>query len=477
MEKPLKLATVMLTAVLAATLFISLAKSQPPPPMPTIPMTIDGYVLIRRVDGTNKTVPAGFAVYAKEGTTVINVEDPQRRWITDANGYFVLGASASSDGVPIDLWIEDTNVTRVTFRQGTFLTLNLTVIDTTSPTINIVSPRPNETLPPNQPIWINATLTDNFALNPATITLKLNETALTPTYNPKIKLLYYQTSPLTPGNYIIKLSVEDLAGNLGTRTWSFTITQEAPPPEPPTVSIISPTTTSPVYTQAERVIQVTYKYTEASPKNATIKIYNSTHTLAVKTITGLTGGTNVQRTDVVPVPAGAADGSYNLNVTIFNIHDLSATASQLNAVKVDNTKPVISNPYQDPPGRVVQPGETVDVEPGYDITVKVNVTEPNIEKVSLYYKVSATEWIEIQMAQTASGEYTATIPSGGLQPCTTIQYYVKAVDKAGNTAQTPTAGVYFISHIISEYQRITLAALLPAIALIIALTKKGRKNP
>lgn len=112
MKKPLKLATTFLTALVALTFFFSLAKSQVPP----IPMTIDGYVLVRRVDGTSKTVPAGFAVYAKEGATVINVQYPQNRWITNANGYFVLGASASSDGVPIDLWVENVNVTRIIFR-------------------------------------------------------------------------------------------------------------------------------------------------------------------------------------------------------------------------------------------------------------------------------------------------------------------------------------------------------------------------
>lgn len=251
---------------------------------------------------------------------------------------------------------------------------------------------------------------------------------------------------------------------------------EAQQPSVPTVTITKPTTAAPTYTQSGRTIQITYTYTEANPKNVTIKIFNATHTIATVNIAALNGGTNVQRTDNITIPATAAEGTYNLNVTIFNIHDLSATATQLNAVIVDNTAPVISNPYQDPPGQVVQPGETVEVEPGYDITVKVNVTEPNIETVSLCYNVSATEWMEIPMTLSSGNEYTATIPSSSLPPCTTIQYYVKAVDKAGNTAQTPTAGIYFASYIISEYQRITLVALLPAIALIIALTKKGKKN-
>ncbi|MGB9684129.1 MAG: hypothetical protein ACPL1Z_04270 [Candidatus Bathyarchaeales archaeon] len=565
MEKPQKLATIILIALLAAAFLIPLAKLQ----VPLIPMTIDGYVLIRRIDETNKTVPAGFAVYAKEGTTIINVEDPNRKWITDSNGYYMLGASASQDNMLIDLWVENINVTRIVFHQGTFLTLNLTVIDTTPPTIEIISPTPNETLPPNQPTWINATLTDNFALDAATITLTLNATELTPTYDSETGLLYCQTNPLTSGHYSIGLSVEDLAGNLATETWNFTVTEEVPP-EPPTVAIISPTTTSPTYTQSDQTVQVTYQYTEINPKNATIKVYNSTHTVVTRTITDLVGGTNIQRTEILPIPAGTAEGSYNLNVTIFNIYDLSATATQTSALIVDNTNPTvtitypvdgaclstgkvwingtitetnvgaqtptindarftlqvwetatgkfaflnntalpdnqitvtvhftdlaqntasdtvsftldntapsISNPYQDPPGQVVQPGETVEVEVGYNITVKVNVTELNPEKVSLYYNISATEWREIQMNPTTGNQYTATIPSGSLEPCTTIYYYILAVDKAGNTAQTPVAGVYFETHIISEFTMLTIIVALLAFTVAIAAKGKNKTRP
>ena len=567
MNKVLKISTLLLTTWLIAASLMLKAESQ----VPTIPMTIEGYVHIQRVDGTKRTVPAGFAVYAKEGETVINVDDPQRRWITNSSGGYRLGASASADNVPIDLWVENINVTRIIFHQGTFLTKNLTVVDTIPPTIQIISPQPNETLPPNQPAWINATLTDNFALDVATILLTLNGTELTPTYNPETGLTYYKTGPLTSGHYSISLSVEDLAGNLATETWSFNVAQEVPP-QPPSVTIVSPTTASPVYTRSNQMVQVTYQYTEANPKNATIRIYNSTHTLAENTITGLAGGTNVQRTDIVPIPAGAADGSYHLNVTIYNIYELSATATQTSAIRVDNaepvvtinypaegsyisaekvwingtivevnigtrqpaiddtrftlqewnsatgkfaflnntalpdsqitvtvsftdlaqntasdtvaftldtTAPVISNPYQHPPGRVVQPGEIVEVEAGYNITVKVNVTELNLEKVSLYYNISTTQWAEIPMNPTGGNEYTATIPSSSYPPCTTIQYYIKAVDKAENTAQTPTAGVYFQSHIIPEYWTgLAVTAVLLAVAAVTALTeRRGSRRP
>jgi hypothetical protein len=117
MKEVLKILTLILTAWLIAASFASFtmkAESQ----VPTIPMTIEGYVHIQRIDGTQRTVPAGFAVYAKEGTTVINVDDPQRRWITNSSGYYRLGASASADNVPIDLWVKNINVTRGSLPPG-----------------------------------------------------------------------------------------------------------------------------------------------------------------------------------------------------------------------------------------------------------------------------------------------------------------------------------------------------------------------
>jgi hypothetical protein len=301
-------------------------------------MTISGYVFIQKVDGTKITAPEGLYVYAKEGTVVINVPDT---WTTDVNGYYSIGVSASTEGAQIDMWVQNINVTRITFHSGTFIDLNLTVIDVTPPTIQILSPRPNAILPSNQPVWINATLTDNFVLNTSTILLTLNGTKLAPTYNAETGLVSYQTSPLTIGLYNISLSVEDLAGNPATKTWSFTVAQMIPP----TVTIISPTTANPLYTQSAKTVRITYNYTEANPKNATIIVYNSTNIIATAPITNLAGGTNITRTDSITIPAGTAEGSYNLNVTVYNIYELSKTATQLNAIVVDNTKPVIVISY------------------------------------------------------------------------------------------------------------------------------------
>ncbi|MGQ9539090.1 MAG: Ig-like domain-containing protein [Candidatus Bathycorpusculaceae bacterium] len=471
MKKASKITALLLIAWLTAVSFTLQAESS----VPLTPMTIEGYVFVRRVDGSNRTVPAGFGVYAKENATVINVEDSQQRWITDANGHYRLGASASADNVPIDMWVENMNVTRIIFHQGSFLTLNLTVIDAVSPTIQVLTPTPGETLPPNQPTWINATITDNFAVDSATIIMTLNETALTPAYKQETGLLSYQTDPLEEGLYIVSVAVEDLAGNHATETWNFTVESAA---APPTIEILSPTTANPAYVKPGQQLELTIKYTELNPLNATIKIYNATYTvLQEANQTAIVPGTDRILPVPITVPAAAPDGKYDLSITMFNIYNLSATATQTNAIIIDNTNPSISNPYQEPPGQVIQPGETVEVEAGNNITVKVTVAELNLQKVSLYYNISATQWVELQMNPTTGNEYAATIPSSSFTPCTTIHYYIVAVDKAGNTAQTPMTGVYFGTHIIPEFTILTIIVALLAFTVATTAKRKNKTRP
>jgi hypothetical protein len=543
--------------------FLLLAAIVKAPEIPPLPMTVNGYVFIRTVTGQNVTAPAGLQIFAKIGTETLPLVEGSKN-VTDENGYYSIGIAGPKEGTPIDIWVERVNVTRIILQYYTVVQQNLTVIDTEPPSVTNLHPKPKSTIQATKPTWINATITDNLAVNSSTIKLTLNGTELTPTYIPETGQLYYQTEPLAEGLYNVKLTVKDIAGNTATETWNFTAAKFALP----AINIIYPTATKPTYTQPGRTIQITYNYTEASPKNATITVYNSTNIIRTETITNLAGGTNITRTDSILIPAGTAEGSYNLNVTIYNIYELSATATQLDAIIVDNTKPVIvisypvegsyisakkvwingtitevnigtlkpsindtrftlqewnsatgkfayinntaipdgkitltvtftdlaqntasatrsftldttapviSRPYQNPPGKVVQPAETVEIEVGYNITVKVNVTDLNLEKVYLYYNVSATQWKEIQMNPTTGNEYTATIPSSSYTPTTTIQYYIKAVDKAGNTAQTPTAGAYFQTKIIPEFPNILAILLILTATILIAAAIKRRK--
>ena len=201
-----------LIVALLLTGLTPLAVTQPPP----VPMTVYGYVFIQTVDAGNITAPVGLYVYAEVDTTKIS------NTTTEADGYYIIAITGPAEGTLVDLWVQDINVTRITLQYMTILELNLTVVDTESPAITIISPTPGATV--TAPLWINATLSDNLAINTTTITLTLNTTTKTPTYNPTTGLLYYKTTTLTQGLYIINLTAKDLAGKLAIKSWNFTVT-------------------------------------------------------------------------------------------------------------------------------------------------------------------------------------------------------------------------------------------------------------
>lgn len=345
---------------------------------------------------------------------------------------------------------------------------------------------------------------------------------------------------------------------------------------PPMVKVVAPTTTSPIYARTPTTIYVSYNYTKSDPENATIKVHNATHTIGQATnSTPITPGTNLNRNDPVTITA-AADGKYNVTVTIYNVAGGSVTDSQKDAVIVDNTPPVvsithpapgqymdavqtiwingtftekninltqppvinhtgfilaewtwnsttyegtfafsnitaladgtyhimvnitdlagktgsvtvyftldttpptISNPYQEPPGQIVEPGITVYVDFGAYITIRVNVTDTTspIESVKLWYNTTTLPWTSIEMNRTTGNEYVATIPSSQYEVCTIIRYYVDAVDYAGNVAKTPTTEMYFQSHIIPEFSPVTHLLVIALSTIMITIAKKRKR--
>jgi PKD repeat protein len=266
------------------------------------------------------------------------------------------------------------------------------------------------------------------------------------------------------GTYTVKLKVTEIDGDIDTCTKENYITVGEV--TPPTVTINNPTATNPTYTRSGATIQVTYTYTEASPKNATIKVYNSTRTVAIKAITDLTGGTNITRTDSILIPAGTAEGSYNINVTVYNIYELSSTATQTDAIKVDITAPTITSVSQNPPANNVQPTDTVEV------TATVTDALSGVKNVTLYYsKDGGATWNPVPM-QPNGQLYKGTIPP--LPADTTVKYYIEAFDKAGNKKISPETE-YYIYTVIPEFPNILAILLILSATILIAAAIKWRK--
>jgi hypothetical protein len=193
--------------------------------IPLPPMVIEGYVFIQETGGPKIIAPAGLLVTGRQNTTILNVQSGTPN-TTDTQGYYQIGVSGPAAGTPVDIWVQNVNVTRVTYVPP-YIDQNLTVTDTVSPLIQIVSPLPSAIVPINQRTWINATLTDNLAINTTTIKMTLNQTQLTPTFNPTTGHLSNKTWPLTQGSYNASISVKDIAGNTATKSWPFTASKTA----------------------------------------------------------------------------------------------------------------------------------------------------------------------------------------------------------------------------------------------------------
>jgi len=94
-------------------------------------------------------------------------------------------------------------------------------------------------------------------------------------------------------------------------------------------------------------------------------------------------------------------------------------------VTVDNTPPSIDTP-------VLNPEEPRAYE-NIIVNIRISDETSGVKYASLYYRTLGKEWSIVNMTL-KNGLWQATIP--GQAPNATIEYYVVAVDNAGNTAKS-----------------------------------------
>jgi len=149
----------------------------------------------------------------------------------------------------------------------------------------------------------------------------------------------------------------------------------------------------------------------------------------------------------------------------------------LEAYFIDDIKPDISDPWQDPPSNNVQPFQNV--------TVWVNVTDygSRIKNATLWYSTNnGTTWTILNMTalpipSDTTITYEATIP--GYENCTWITYKIIAYDKAGNNQTKDNNGYGYKYHVIPEFPSAIILPLFMVISVIaVVFAKKTRyKKP
>jgi len=261
------------------------------------------------------------------------------------------------------------------------------------------------------------------------------------------------------GTYTVRLTVTDKDGSTASLTRENYITVMEI--TAPIINIIGPTSDNPVYTQSGKTIQITVKYTEQNPLNLTIRI----NTIE-ETFTDIPSGTDVTRTFNLEIPATAPEGKYSLNVTLYNIYNLSSTDTEENAVVIDNTAPTITDVAQLP---------AENVQPTDDVKVNVTITDnlsPIKNATLLYSTDNGTTWTEIPMTRLTGNIYTATIPKQDY--CTHVIYKIEAYDEAANKQVEDNAGQYYAYHVVPEFHIAAILMLMSITTIMAAALRKTK---
>jgi len=186
-------------------------------------------------------------------------------------------------------------------------------------------------------------------------------------------------------------------------------------------------------------------------------------------------GDGTNSTERNPTHTYTEAGTYTVKLTVIETDGDTDMCIKENCITVeDNTPPIISNPYQDPPGQIVEPGQVVEVNVGQNVTVRVNVTDltSGVKQVILCYNVTANEWRNITMQHTEGNEYMTTVPLDALPVGATVFYYIIAIDNANNVARLPINGVSFQFCVIPEFSTVAIILVFIATTLLTFLKRK-----
>lgn len=141
----------------------------------------------------------------------------------------------------------------------------------------------------------------------------------------------------------------------------------------------------------------------------------------------------------------------------------------IQAVFVDDIRPQISSPTQDP---------STDIQPTQNVTVTATITDlgSGIYNATLNYSTdNGTTWISLNMSKIGPNTYQAWIPE--YENATYVRYKITSYDNAGNSAVDDNEGTYYTYQVIPEYHTaISMFLLAFYLAAVIIVTKRARAH-
>jgi len=252
--------------------------------------------------------------------------------------------------------------------------------------------------------------------------------------------LYEASLSLSDGIYKWYVRAEGLLGRVDeTPTYTLFVDNTVP-----TVEIMEP----PQGAMLRGIVSITITGSDANLE--AIKLYIN----GVLVVTWAESGTYTYSWNT----ATYSDGTYVIKLVA--VDKAGNYAEHSIGVMVDNTAPTIGKPFIAPKGPKVMKEVTIYV--GIDDSLA------GVEEAVLYYKVVSEEgWKQVEMIF-EDGLWRATIP-GRLEGAT-IQYYIEAVDKAGNKVRTHTYSYTIAMRRI--YVGVGVAIATTVAAIIVIITRK-----
>ena len=372
-----------------------------PPSVPTIDVPANGETLTTATTWVNGTISADSAnvtVYVNGSITNDSVA--------------VFGTTYNISNVPLGAdGSYEINVSAMD-AAGNVNTTNATVtvtVDTTPPDVpTITVPADSSTLTTAM-TWVNGTISSDTANVTVYVngSIKNNSVAVSSTtYN-------ISNVPLgVDGDHEINVSVKDAVGNVNTTNASVTVNVDT---TAPIISIVTPTASSNVSKKGGQQMYVNFTYVEANPKNYTVLIRNATAIINSATDTTTSSPVNVSFT----MNATAAEGRYNVTVTMWDNASHTNTTIEVNAVIIDSTPPTA-------PTNLIH---TDDAPGDYDNDNSTDISWSESTDVStVIYRIYRDGVLN---DSTESTTYTFTNETEGSH-----EYNVSAIDSAGNINTT-----------------------------------------